>query len=114
MAVLNVNAPFPVIVRLSVALSCRTRPVLPLAKPVSVTLMVKGPALEPGLVPLLDFLKLQPMRRTEVSIRNAGKKGFITGFISDCWLLYSYTFAKSWLQTTATHSLQPVASESIT
>ena len=87
MAILNVNVPFPVIVRLSMALSCRTKPVLPVARPVTTPPMVKGPVLEPGFEPGLVLLKLQPTRRTEVIIRNARKRGFITGFISDCWLL---------------------------
>src|SRR6266550_6034344 len=106
MAVLNVNGPFPEIVRLSVALSCRTRPLLPLVKPETVPPIVKGPVLEPGpgFEPEPDFLKLQPTRSAEViNTSIAREKGFMMGLMIDCRLLQSV--AKSRLHNDAKHSL---------
>src|SRR6267154_2988144 len=116
MAVLNVNVPFPVIVRLSMALSCMTRPLLPLAKPVTTPPILKGPVLEPGpgLEPEAGFLKLQPTRSAEVinNARIAKERDFMVGFIIDCRLL-QYV-ANNLLYNDAKHSLHPVAFQSIT
>jgi len=114
MAVLNVNGPFPEIVRLSVALSCRTRPLLPLVKPETVPPIVKGPVLEPGpgFEPEPDLLKLQPTRSAEViNTSIAREKGFMMGFMIDCRLLQSV--AKSRLYNDAKHSLYRAAVKSL-
>jgi hypothetical protein len=85
MAVLNVNVPFPLIVRLSAALFFRTRPVLPLAKPLTVPPIVKGPAVEPvpPVVAEAVFLKLQPARRAGMTNAIAIRRDFVRGFIRD-------------------------------
>ena len=69
MDVANVNEPFAVTVRLSLALSCKTSPVLPASKPVTEPLIVKGPVPpeeppKPELAPPI----LQPV--TSVTIIN--------------------------------------------
>jgi hypothetical protein len=64
-AVLKAKGPFPVTVRLSPELFCKTIPVLPELNPVTTPPIMKGPALEPGPEPVV-FLKLQPTRSTEV------------------------------------------------
>src|ERR1700680_1102152 len=83
MDVLNVNAPFPLIVRLSVALFIRARPVLPLTRPLTVPPTVKGPALEPE--PPLEvesvFRKLHPANNIGVINISATQSDFRLGLI---------------------------------
>jgi hypothetical protein len=116
MEVLNVNGPFPAIVRLSVALSCRTRPLLPLIRPETAPPIVKGPPTGPGPGFVLEpvFLKLQPTRSAEVinNARIAKERDFMVGFMIDCRLLQSV--ANNLLYNDAKHSLHPVAFQSIT
>src|SRR4029077_2571197 len=89
MAVLKVKVEFPVIVRLSIPLSCRTRPVP--VRPVTVPPMVYGPALPvPVPVPLPEppTGPLQAARRTELIKKRDAKKGdALADFISTPLLL---------------------------
>src|SRR6266446_584911 len=99
MAVLKVKEPFPAMVRLSPPLSCRMRPVLPLARPVTVPPMVYGPPPPP---PVLDFGKpLQAARTTATMVRQTKTKGFAADFMAiACSLLFH---CADRLQTSSLH-----------
>ena len=109
----NAKVPFEASESVSVALSCRTSPVLPLARPVTTPLILKGPVLEPGpgFPPALVLLRLHPARKTEVIAKIARKRGFILGFISECRLLYF--LAKRWLYNTQHFPVTPLDSNQL-
>ena len=85
MDVANVKEPFEVIVRLSVALFCNTRPVLPLTKPVTTPLMVNGPDAgpppSPGPEPEPVPVTLQPARSVAIINKVTQNKGLMNGFM---------------------------------